>query len=100
MSVDEKKIFSYVNFAIKAKEVVYGIDNIKTSRANISYIILSKTASKNLLEATTRFCQQKGIPFAITKEYTLDELMHTNNCKVIGVTNQNIAQQIIYLKNQ
>ena len=100
MSVDEKKIFSYVNFAIKAKDVVYGIDNIKTSRANISYIILSKTASKNLLDATTRFCQQKNIPYLITIKYTLDELLHTNNCKVIGITNQNIAQQIIYLKNQ
>ena len=96
--MDEKKIFSYVSFAIKAGQVVYGIDNLKITKNHIYCVILSKTASQNLMDNVLRFCEKHNIPFVCTVTHTIDELAHTKNCKVLGITNPNIAKQIIYLK--
>lgn len=98
--MDEKKIFVYVNFAIKSGEIVYGIDNLKSTRFHIYCAILSKNASQNLKDNAFRFCESNNIPCISTQNYSIDELAHTHNCKLIGITNLNIAKQIIYLTNK
>lgn len=98
--MDEKKMFNYVSFAIKSGEVVFGIDNIKTAKVKPTCIILSKNASQNLKDSVLRFCEDKNVPYINLQEYEIDQLAHTTNCKVIGITNINIAKQVLYLKNQ
>ncbi len=97
--MDEKKIFSYVNFAVKAGDVVYGIDNIKQTKKHIYCVILSITATQNLTHSVTNFCNKLDLPLIILQQSSVDGLLHTNNCKVIGLTNESLARQIVYLNS-
>ena len=97
--MDEKKIFSYVNFAKKSNEILYGIDNIKASKRAVSCIILSNNASQNLKDSIDRYCISKNVPCIHISNATIDEYLHTTNCKVIGILNPNISKQIVYLYN-
>ena len=38
-----KKILTYLNFAIKAGELVYGIDNIKSEKKQVCCVLIDKT---------------------------------------------------------
>lgn len=97
--MDEKKIFSYVNFAVKSGEVVYGIDNIKACKKHIFCVILSPTATQNLEDAVNNFCTKTNVLMLKLKQNTIDDLLHTKNCKVVGLTNQSISKQIEYLNS-
>ena len=97
--MNEKKIFSYINFAIKAGNIVYGIDNIKATKKPVYCVVLCKSATKNLIDTAKNYCIKQNVPYIATTDSTIDDYMHTKNCKVVGITNKDISQQIIYLNS-
>ena len=96
--MDEIAISKYVGLAIRAGNVVYGIDNIKKFSKKINLIIYCHTASTNLQKSLSRLVQVNGLPVVQLAEHTLDSLIHTTNCKAIGITNPHLAEQIKLLK--
>ena len=87
-------ILSYINFARKAGDVLYGIDNIKSSKKYIYCILIDDSATENLQTTVQNFCERFKIP-CIKLSAKLDDVLKTKNCKVLGILNQNLAQQII-----
>ena len=82
----------YINLAKKAGAVIYGIDNIINNK-NIILILLCPTASSNLVDKTLNFVNKKNIKL-IKLQDSLDKILNTTNCKVIGITNKQLATQI------
>ena len=97
--MNEKKVFSYVNFAVRAGNVVYGIDNLKTTKHIVYCVLLCNTASPNMQKMVTNYCKQQNIPCYTVVDSTIDSYLHTKNCKLIGITNKDLSQQIIYLNS-
>ncbi len=84
----------YLSLAIRAGAVVYGIDDINRSREKIYLILLSeRLATQNLKEKVNNFIAKKDT-ILIKLDDDLNKLLNTNNCKVIGLTNENLANQI------
>ncbi len=95
----EIEISRYIGLAQKANGVVYGLDNIKKSE-NICLLLACSTASEKLYEEICFISEKYGIP-AFKMEYiTLDQVLHTDNCKVVGITNNHIAAQIEFILNK
>lgn len=84
----------YVGLAIRAGAVQFGIDNISSSREPVYLIVMSEaTASQNLKKKVDNFIANKNSKL-VKLDVDLDEYLHTTNCKVIGITNKNLADQI------
>ncbi len=82
----------YLGLAIRAGAVVYGIDKILQNK-NIYLVLIDYTATENLQAKVLNFVKKNNIP-KIDLDNKIDEIIKSNNCKVIGITNENLAKQI------
>ena len=96
--MDEIAISKYIGLAIRAGATIYGLDNIKKSIKNIKVIVYCHTASTNLQKSLLHLKENSSIEVIKLQSNTLDNLIHTTNCKAIGITNPHLADQIILLK--
>lgn len=92
--MSKKKIDTYIRFAIKSRSIIYGIDNIKARIRQIKVIIADNTLSENSLDKARLLCSRNNIPLVLSEE-ELNKILNTNNCKIIGITNINMAQAIV-----
>lgn len=90
------KLTSYVGFAVRSGAAVYGLENIKKSYKKIFCVIEDEMLSENSRSKTESFCKEKSIKKIVLKN--IDELFGANNCKVVGITNKELAKQIINVK--
>lgn len=96
--MDEIAISKYLGLAIRAGSVIYGLDNIKKYTRHIHVIICCHTASNNLKKSLSHIMEKSHIQIINLHHNTLDDLIHTTNCKTIGITNPQLAEQIKLLK--
>ncbi len=90
----------YIGLARKAGAVLFGIDNIISSRKPVHLILLSESeASENLVKKVNGFLANKNIKL-ISLKYTLDSILGTQNCKVIGLTNLELSKKVYSLINK
>jgi len=89
-----KLIKTYLGFCIKSRSIVIGQDRLKVSKDKIYLIIYCNTASQNLKDLVERL----AIKFkcdALVLDEILEEYTSIKGCKVLGITNQSLAKQII-----
>ena len=90
----------YVGLARKAGDVLFGQDNILSAR-NAPYLVMVSVneASQNLNKKIYNFIANKNIKL-IKFSDSLDKYLGTQNCKVIGITNRELAEKVYSLFNK
>ncbi len=88
------KIKTYLGFSVKSNQIVYGIDNLISTRKKVHLIIACKTLTDNGLNQLLKFASKEHIKVVSPNEETLSELLNKNNCKIIGLTNGNLSKAI------
>ena len=90
----------YVGLARKAGAVLFGQDNILSARNTPYLVIVSiNEASQNLNKKIYNFIANKNIKL-IKFSDSLDKYLGTQNCKVIGITNRELAEKVYSLFNK
>ena len=89
-----KLIRTYLGFSIKSKSVVIGQDRLKASKDKIYLIIYCSTASQNLKDLSIRFAEKFKCK-AICLDEILEVYTSISGCKVIGLTNNSLAEAIL-----
>lgn len=88
-----KLIKTYLGFCIKSRAIVIGQDRLKASKDKIHLILYCNTASQNLIDLGKRLAERSKCEYK-----QLDDLQQYTNldgCKIVGITNQSLAQAII-----
>ena len=93
------KIISYIGFAIKAKKIIIGQGKLKTTLQKIYLILVSKTASKNLKDLAQNVANKHNCQLIITN-CELSTLTNLNDIKIIGITDENLANAILKEKEK
>jgi len=91
----QRKIKNYLGLARRANAIIFGIDNIKSYKKKIYCIILCSSASENLKSSIDIIISRREIPIKKLEEGTLDEMLNTQNCKVIAITNESFIKPIL-----
>jgi hypothetical protein len=86
---------AYAGFSVKARKIIYGIEQIKESRTRAYVILLCKSASRNTKKAAANFAKNKNLPLLVTKEMLLEEIVNKKNCKAAALTDINLANALI-----
>ncbi len=89
------KIEKYLGFCKKSNSIIYGFDNIKKEKKQIFGILLCSSANEKLKLQINHICETRKIKLKVLKDLTIDELLNTNNCKVIALTNENLSKAIL-----
>jgi ribosomal protein L7Ae-like RNA K-turn-binding protein len=85
------KLTAYIGFSIKARKIVYGYDNVMSSRRVLAVIAvegINRTAKNEL----TAYCEEKHIPLDWCDEATLQQCVNRVGCKCIGLTDASLAR--------
>lgn len=89
-----KLIKTYLGFCIKSRSIVIGQDRLKVSKEKIYLIVYCNTASQNLKDLISRLSDKFKCK-ALMLDENLEQYTSIIGCKVLGITNQSLAEQII-----
>ena len=89
------KIETYLGFCVRARKVIFGIDNIEKQRKGIRLLIadgeLGKNSFKLMLQAQEKF----NAPLLITENGVLGERLHRFGVKAVAIIDDNLASAIL-----
>ena len=93
--MQNSKIQSYLGFAKKSNDIIYGIDNLKEYNKKMPLVIYSDEISERSLKVLNNLVEEKKWKMIKLKNLKLDDLLFTQNCKVIGIKNENLSKAIL-----
>ena len=91
--MQRSKVLSYLGFALKSGNLRSGVNAIATlKRADL--LIICKTASQNTVKDANKLASKLGCPI-VRSEITTESIVSKENCKLLAVTEQNLAKAIL-----
>ena len=87
------KLETYLGFAIRSGNIVYGVDNIEAKISKIYLIIYDRRLSENGANKLNNVSKKNQVDTLIS-EATIDDLINKQNCKAIGITSKDLAKAI------
>ena len=89
----QDKVVTLVGFAIRAGKIIFGMDSILRNHKKKGLIIVCKSLSEGSRE---RLVKQVGNTKVVLSRVTpVSELTHREGCKVIAITDKQMAQAIL-----
>jgi len=92
----ENKVNTYLGFAKKSNAIIYGIDKLSEYNKKIHLIIVCSSANDKYLSIAKQVkAKNKNCTVVKTNNCTLNELLNTDNCKIIGIKNFSLSKAIL-----
>ena len=91
----KRKFDTFIGFSVKAGKIVYGTDNLTQFRRKLRLIIVDNDVSPRTLKTLREVAEAKACPIYSMVSDKLEDIVFKTNCKVIGLTDMNLAQAII-----
>ena len=100
MSKVKEKIFSYLGFAKKAGKIKAGVNAVASLRGRIPLLMLCDSASPNTKKDARTLAGKYRSALVLSKTFTIEELIGKENCKVVAVCDERLANAIINVIKQ
>lgn len=94
--MDVNKIKGYLNIAQKAGYVIFGGETLENYTKKLYLILFDSNAQKSTLKIISKLKERQ---IKICEVDNLGELVNKSNCKVIGLKNKSLSDQIEALLN-
>ena len=93
MNLQIPKIKTYIGFAIKSREITFGVDDIvKTKKSKL--ILASKDLGESSLSKLEKFSKEKNLEVVLFDSADFVEVVQNENIKAVSVENKNLAEAI------
>lgn len=90
-----EKIKGYISIAKKAGYLIVGVDNLKNYNKKLYLVLADQESGKNLQKIAISLNEQTKNQVYFVRN--LETLSNLYNCKILGVKNLGISNQIIKL---
>ncbi len=89
------KIDCYINFAVRAGKVIWGVDNLERAKRTSHLILVDESLGANSAKQLSLYCQRKNtMSLTLPTDY-LNNLLKRSNIKVLSITDESLANAII-----
>ncbi len=92
--MERSKLQSYLGFCIRARKIVFGVDNIEKERKGVFLLMsdeaLGESSFKTVLGAKEKF----NCPLLIAEREVLGEALHRPAVKAVAIKDKHLAQAI------
>lgn len=92
MVATESKIITYLGFSIKAKKIVFGLDNAEKMKRG-ELMLLDEALSENSKKQAIKIAEKLNCP-VLSYQKNLSDILHKEGCKLAVVTDKNLAQAV------
>lgn len=89
------KIASLIGFAVKSGKIIYGLESLEEGKRKRYLIVCCHTLSERAKIGVKKVAQRDGVFIVETKTRKLEDIVYKKNCKVIGISNKQMADAII-----
>lgn len=93
------KAAAYIGFAIKSGKLIRGFDALDRAK-KCELILVCQSASENALDKAQTIKKRLGCELIKTCGFTIEELVHKENCKIVGITDKNLAKAVLDNKEE
>ena len=91
------KLETYLGFAVKSNKVVFGFDNLCETRKKVKLVVCSPSVNDKVKQKLILLCKHKKWQMVETLDL-LENLIHRDNCKVVGIIDENLSSAIMKLE--
>lgn len=88
--INNQKVKGYISIANKAGYLIIGSQRLENYKKKLYLLLIDDTATKNILKIADAFDGVEKIKIS-----SLSELSQIQNCKILGVKNKGISDEII-----
>ncbi|MDE5655190.1 MAG: hypothetical protein K2I46_06225, partial [Clostridia bacterium] len=89
------KIDCYINFAVRAGKVVWGVDNLERGRRVPYLILIDGSLGANSSKQLSLYCQKKQAKSLTLPTDYLNNLLKRSNIKVLSILDESLANAIL-----
>ncbi len=89
------KIDCYINFAVRAGKVIWGVDNLERARRTPQLILIDESLGANSAKQLSLYCQRKNAKSLKLPSDYLNNLLKRSNIKVLSITDESLANAIL-----
>ena len=89
-----KKISAYLGFAIKSGKIIFGYDNLFTSKKHPLLVLISADLADKMRIKVIDYCNNMNIVYR-ELDLTISEIISRDNCKVVAVLDQGLTDAIM-----
>ena len=93
--MEKTKVETYLGFCIKARKIVFGIDEVEKQKKGVYLILCDGALGQNSLKAAQKAKETLNCPLLITKNGQLGELLHRPTVKTVAIKDNHLAAAII-----
>lgn len=93
MSLQIPKIKTYIGFAIKSREIKFGVDDIVKTK-NPKLVLASKGLGESSLSKLKKFLDSKNMEVTLLDDADFAEIIQSENIKAVSIENNNLAEAI------
>ena len=92
--MNSSKVASYLGFAIKSGNIIFGYDNLRKYRGRSNPLVLyDNTFAPKATQKLIELCRKNSWQIYLV-DVSIEQLIH-RNCKVVAITDENMARAII-----
>ena len=92
MQIIKQKIKGLISICKKAGYLIIGTDNLKGYKQKLYLLMYEKQSGKNLIKIVNNIKQQTNV--TIFELENLNEYTNIEGCKIVGIKNKGLADQI------
>ncbi len=94
-SIQIGKIDCYINFAVRAGKVVWGVDNLERAKRAPYLILIDESLGANSAKQLLLYCQRKQAKCLTLPADYLNNLLKRSNIKVLSILDESLANAIL-----
>ena len=94
-STEIGKIDCYINFAVRAGKVIWGVDNLERAKRAPYLILIDGALGANSSKQLSLYCQRRDAKSLTLPTDYLNNLLKRSNIKVLSITDESLANAII-----
>ncbi len=90
----QRKIESYIGFAIKSRNIIFGADNILKSRKKMYLILITDTINRTSAKKINAIKDEYKIPLITIDDKSMTMYVKKENCKCLAILDKNLANAV------
>ena len=92
--MERSKLQSYLGFCIRARKLVFGVDNIEKERKGVYLLLCDETLGESSFK-TMRNAQEKlSCPLLIAEKDVLGATLYRSALKAVAIKDKHLAQAV------
>ena len=93
--MQSQKIDSYIGFAVRSGDVIYGLDSFPAAKGKIKLILYDAQTGGAAIRKLKTFCERENLTAIRCKGGYISHAVHKDNVKLIAVTSESLAKAIL-----